>query len=463
VDWFRYIPPDRTPPVLSTPSATAGAGSTARVTWTTDEPAGSEVAFGTTTAYGDGTISTPGDVTDHAVVLHGLRCETTYHYRVRSADPSGNATAGTDRTFTSGPCPELLESDEFDASALDTSKWAFVDPAGDSAGAVGAGHAELSVPPGTAHDLWSTVRTVPRLLQAAPDTDFEVVAKFDTAVGATTQQQGIVVQESHSKLLRMETYYEGSSTHLFVAAIDGGSAQVLHDSIVPSGTPAYFKLRRLGDRWTFGYSNDGEGWRSTAFDHPLTVTAVGPYVGNGGNNPPAFQGRIDYFREITDRTPPVISEVSARPVSRQAQVTWTTDEPAGSTVEYRQGTGAWQSATDPELHTRHSVVAAGLACSATYSFRVRSADALGNAATSAEGSFATTPCTAAGGPDIDVWNGSTQTFGTVGVPQTWVNLTGNVSDPDGLQSLQGRINGGGWEMLGYTPDGWRVADRKSVV
>jgi LmbE family N-acetylglucosaminyl deacetylase len=88
---------------------------------------------------------------------------------------------------------------------------------------------------------------------------------------------------------------------------------------------------------------------------------------------------------------------------------------------------------------------------------VRSADALGNAATSAEGSFATTACTASGGPDVDVWNGATQTFGTVGVPQTWVNVTGNVSDPDGVQSLHGRINGSNWEALGYTPDGWRVA------
>jgi LmbE family N-acetylglucosaminyl deacetylase len=456
VDWFRYIPPDRTPPVLSTPSATAAAGSTARVTWTTDEPAGSEVAFGTTTAYADGTIGAPGDVTDHAVVLHGLQCETTYHYRVRSADPSGNATAGADRTFTSGPCPDLLESDEFNASALDAAKWAFVDPAGDSAGAVGAGYAELSVPAGAAHDLWSTIRTVPRLLQAAPDTDFEVVAKFDTAVGATTQQQGIVVEESHDKLLRMETYSEGMQTHLFVAAIDGGSAQVLHDSIVPGGTPAYLKLRRLGDRWTFGYSNDGEGWRSTSFEHPLDVTAVGPYVGNGGNNPPAFQGRIDYFREITDRVPPVITQVNARPVSRQAQVTWTTDEPASTRVEVRQGTGAWQSASSSELQTRHSIVAPGLACSTTYSFRVTSADALGNSATSGVGSFSTPACTPAGGPDIDVWNGDTQTFGEVGIPQTWVNVTGNVSDPDGVQSITGSVNGGGREQLGFQPDGWRI-------
>ena len=34
----------------------------------------------------------PGDVTAHAVPLHGLKCNTLYHYRVRSTDPGGNAT-----------------------------------------------------------------------------------------------------------------------------------------------------------------------------------------------------------------------------------------------------------------------------------------------------------------------------------------------------------------------------------
>jgi LmbE family N-acetylglucosaminyl deacetylase len=238
--------------------------------------------------------------------------------------------------------------------------------------------------------------------------------------------------------------------------IDGGSADVVHDTIVPSGGPLYLKVRRVGNRWTFSQSHDAEAWRSTSFERALHVTAVGPYIGNGGHTP-AFQGRIDYFREITDRTPPVISEIGSRPVSRQAQVTWTTDEPSTSAVEYREGAGEWRTASLSELQTRHSVVADGLGCETTYSLRVRSADVLGNSTTSATTSFTTTPCTATGGPDVDVWNGSTQTFGQVGVPQTWVNVTGNVSDPDGVQTLQARINGSGWETLGFTPDGWRVA------
>ena len=456
-DYFRYIPPDRTPPAATSILATPSAGSGARVTWTTDEPASSEVSYGTTTAYTGGTMTGADGVTAHVVPLHGLQCNTLYHYRVRTVDGSGNATTSTDRTFTSGACPTLLQSDEFNAATLDTAKWAFIDPLNDSSTSMVTGTAQIAVPAGTAHDLWSTVRTAPRLLQSAPNSDFEVITKFDTGVSVTTQQQGIVVEESADKLLRFETYYEGPQTKLFVAAITGGSAEVLHDSVVPGGAPVHLKLRRLGNRWTFSYSNDGEAWRATTFDRTLAVTAIGPYVGNGGSKP-AFQGRIDYFREITDRTPPSITQVSSRPVSRQAQVTYTTDEPASTVVEYRPtgSTGAWTTRSDSELMTRHTIAANGLACSTSYAFRVRSADALGNSTTSAESSLTTTACTAAGGPDVDIWNGSTQTFGTVGVPQTWVNVTGNVSDPDGVQSLQARYNAGNWETLGFMPDGWRV-------
>jgi LmbE family N-acetylglucosaminyl deacetylase/regulation of enolase protein 1 (concanavalin A-like superfamily) len=458
-DWFHYTPPDRTAPVINDASVTAapGAGSSATVSWTTDEPASSEVSFGKTSSYDDGTIAGPAEVASHATVLHGLKCNTVYNYRVRSVDPSGNASTGANKTFTSAPCPAVLQSDEFSASTLDTSTWVFIDPLGDSTASFATGQAQLAVPAGQAHDLWSTVRTAPRLLQSTRDEGFEVVAKFDTAVGATTQQQGIVVEETHQKLLRFETYFESGSTHLFVAAINGASAEIIHDSVVPGGVPSYLKLRRVGTSWTFSYSTDGEGWRSTAFERSLAVAAVGPYIGNGGNNPPAFQGKIDYFREITDRVPPVLTQIVARPVSRQAQVTWTTDESADSTVEFRAGTsGAWSSATRAKLETRHSVVAAGLGCATSYQFRAKSKDALGNTATSGISTFTTAPCTSTGGPDIDVWNGATQTFGEVGIPQTWVNVTGNVSDPDGVQSITGALNENGREQLGFTPDGWRV-------
>jgi hypothetical protein len=91
--------PDTAPPqITSGPTATPGE-ITAAITWQTDEPADSQVEYGTTTAYGSQTILDPTLVTNHAQTLTGLAAYTTYHYRVKSRDGSGNLTVSGDYTF----------------------------------------------------------------------------------------------------------------------------------------------------------------------------------------------------------------------------------------------------------------------------------------------------------------------------------------------------------------------------
>jgi uncharacterized repeat protein (TIGR02543 family) len=61
-------------------------------------------------------------------------------------------------------------------------------------------------------------------------------------------------------------------------------------------------------------------------------------------------------------------------------------------------------------------------------------------------------------PVIDVWYGSHQVFGHLGNPQRWVNILGNVSDPDGIDSLTYSLNGGLELPLSVGPDGLRLED-----
>ena len=93
-------PPDVTPPVISALSATAVTSASAQVGWTTDEPASSQVEYGTTTAYGSLTALDPALVTTHGQTLTGLGANTTYHYRVRSQDAALNLGLSGDATFT---------------------------------------------------------------------------------------------------------------------------------------------------------------------------------------------------------------------------------------------------------------------------------------------------------------------------------------------------------------------------
>jgi len=60
------------------------------------------------------------------------------------------------------------------------------------------------------------------------------------------------------------------------------------------------------------------------------------------------------------------------------------------------------------------------------------------------------------GPVIDVWYGSEQTFGHLGIPQKWANILGNVSDEDGVTSLTYTLNGGSFMDLGIGPDNRRL-------
>jgi thiol-disulfide isomerase/thioredoxin/cytoskeletal protein RodZ len=100
---------DKTPPkisdvkVVNLVSSTTGASAT--VAWTTDEPATSQVSYGTSAGYG--TVQ-PGQtdttlIKSHNVALYGLSPETTFHYKVTSRDADGNEAASPDATFATPP------------------------------------------------------------------------------------------------------------------------------------------------------------------------------------------------------------------------------------------------------------------------------------------------------------------------------------------------------------------------
>lgn len=67
------------------------------------------------------------------------------------------------------------------------------------------------------------------------------------------------------------------------------------------------------------------------------------------------------------------------------------------------------------------------------------------------GLIASTPTT------LTLWDGPSQRFGHNGIPQEWVNVLGNVTDTDGLQSLTYSLNGGPLTNLSLGSDGTRLA------
>ena len=73
--------------MTATPAAN---GTSATITWTTNEPGTSRVDYGTSADALNQTLNDPALVTSHSVNLTGLTPGTTYFFRVRSTDAATN-------------------------------------------------------------------------------------------------------------------------------------------------------------------------------------------------------------------------------------------------------------------------------------------------------------------------------------------------------------------------------------
>jgi len=91
---------DKTPPTISGVNVSNITESSAIITWTTNEPATSQVTYGKTETYGSTTSEDTNLSTSHSVTLTGLDDDTTYNFRVMSKDAGGNeATLAENQTF----------------------------------------------------------------------------------------------------------------------------------------------------------------------------------------------------------------------------------------------------------------------------------------------------------------------------------------------------------------------------
>ena len=93
-------PKDTTPPVITKVIVKAKTPYSAVINWTTDEPSDSAIDYGLDGNYGL-SASQAGATTTHEVSLSSsfLTPKALLHFRVKSADSSGNVQTGTDQTL----------------------------------------------------------------------------------------------------------------------------------------------------------------------------------------------------------------------------------------------------------------------------------------------------------------------------------------------------------------------------
>ncbi len=91
--------PDNTSPYISQVTISDITTQEATISWTTDENSNSQVEYGLSIEYGDSTALDLNMTTSHSVGLSGLAENTTYHFKVKSEDASGNPAQNSDYIF----------------------------------------------------------------------------------------------------------------------------------------------------------------------------------------------------------------------------------------------------------------------------------------------------------------------------------------------------------------------------
>ena len=194
-------------------------------------------------------------------------------------------------------------SDDFNGSALNTSLWAVVAPAGGTV-SVSNGHANLAAPGGSNHDAFVGGNNSVRIVQAIANTDFQVVAKFDSAPTAQYEGEGILVQQDNGTYMRVEFGYNGSGRiGAFANIISGGAQTSLCFSSFSAGAASlWLQVQRTGNNWVISYSTNGTTYtQAGSFSQTLNVSAIGLYADNYGspaNQAPAFTVAADFFHNL---------------------------------------------------------------------------------------------------------------------------------------------------------------------
>ncbi|MFZ3384619.1 MAG: DUF1349 domain-containing protein, partial [Candidatus Methanoperedens sp.] len=323
------------PPVISNVSVNVLSNS-ATVHWITNVVTTSNLSYGLTTAYGNGTIFEPKKLLDHTVTLNNLTQGTLYHYKIKATDNVGNFTNTSDLNFTTMNVTRVI-SDDFHAPTLNTSIWAKINPKGDATFTLEGNDTvnallNITIPAGTSHDVWRTNGTggndAARVMQFVSNDDFEIQTKFQSQPTSAYQMQGIIIEQDSDNFLRFDFVQHPGTLYVYAASFTGGAVPVSRYTfgITPGTSNLYMRVNRTGDNWKQFYSLDGMNWIPAAsFTHTLTVTSVGLFVGNAaGATSPAFTGLFDYFFNTKspidpeDPVPPTPPTITVQPMNKTA-------------------------------------------------------------------------------------------------------------------------------------------------
>ncbi|HPD29733.1 MAG TPA: hypothetical protein PLL20_07040 [Phycisphaerae bacterium] len=383
------------PPITVSDIDVGDVGQTsASVSWTTEVASTSRVDYGTTTDYGSYTYDS-AEVTDHAITLIGLSPGTTYYYKVTST--CDNYEDGIEfGQFTSMPAPPTIERSP---ATLSPSCTQGSNAASQSFTVRNSGGGTLSY---SITDNMNWLSVTPTSGTSTGETDTITVnyttssltpgtyngAITITASGATNSPQTIPVTLTVTAPPPTITI-----SNIYVDSITQTSARVCWTTNVASTSRVDY-----GTTTSYGsYAYDG----TQVTGHAITLTglsAATTYHFRVSSTRSGYRGGVSEDRTFTTAVGPIIiTNIVATPQTFGAVISWTTNIPSTSLVEYRKAgavgaDGKWYKRGNEDLVTGHSITLAGLSSNTTYDYRVTSSAEGYETATSTIRQFTTLYC-----------------------------------------------------------------------
>ena len=366
--------------LVSQPTVTGITTKGAVVSWSTDRASDSKVAIGTASGqYGSSEIGNSTQVTAHQISLTNLSPGTTYYFVTKWTDGDGNTGTSQEFSFTTSPPPSLKEITTV---------------------SVGLSNAKIQ---------FSTRNATRVSLLYGKTEGFGGVKSLNTSANESTYTIDLDGLEDGAKYFyKVIAYdaegnsYEGSTfsfttlarpriTNVRFQPVPGEptSTQMVtwQTNVLASSGITYGKVGSAGSE-----ASDATLVR----DHEMIIRNLeddSEYFlvaqsRDGSGNVATSDRQV--FRTALDTRPPRVSNVTVETSIRgtgaeargQAVISWRTDEPATSQVNYTEGSSATnfnsRTSEDTTLSLEHIVIISDLPTSRVYSVQPVSRDKSGN-------------------------------------------------------------------------------------
>jgi len=362
----------------------------ATISWSTSRTSDSKIQFGTSRGkYNDVEPSNSDQVTNHSIDLTGLKPGTKYYYKAKWTDEDGNTGSSEENEFTTSPAPTVKDVVAKNIG-LDT---AIIEFTSKDASKVKIYYGTSSDFGGVKEMSTSTSETTytAELTGLADGTKYYY--KINTFDSEDEEYEGTVLdfetlpRPKISGVRIQQVSNTAQSTLLITWNTNTAVSSII--SYYPENNPSAVK--------------DEVNIDLISGEHQMIIRGLAPQTNYNlvvkGRDKIGNQAVSDSQRltTATDTRPAQISKLfvegsvipqtasTAQESTAQLIVSWNTDEPATSQVEFGEGTGvtyAQKTQEDSNLTYNHLVIISGLTPSKVYHLRALSKDTAGNIAKS---------------------------------------------------------------------------------